>query len=51
MQVIQFKCSESKVCEPYVVSLLKRTTRFELCMGRLVVKNGHQNDSYYDTIG
>jgi hypothetical protein len=46
MQVIQSKCSRAKVYEPYVVSLLKRTTIFELCMGRLVVKNGHHNDNY-----
>ena len=49
-QVIQSKCSRSKVCEPYVVSLLKWATIFELYMGKIGVKNGHQSDKYYNNI-
>ena len=40
-----------KVCGPYAVTLLYRTPIFEWYMARLVVKNGHQNDTCYNAIG
>ena len=39
------------VCEPYVVTLINRTSTFEWYMARFVVKNGYQKDMYRNEIG
>ena len=37
--------------EPYVGTLINRTSTFEWYMTRFVVKNGHQKDMYRNEIG
>ena len=46
--ILQVSC---KACWPYVVIHLDRTPIFKWYMARLVVKNGHQNDTCYYEIG
>ena len=40
----------SNACGPYVVTLLKRMSRFEWCMKRLVVKNINLIERSWDRI-
>lgn len=41
----------SKECGPYVVTVLNWTPRCYWYMVRLVLKNGHQNNTYFNEIG
>ena len=54
--LIQYSCcrlshDNHKVFEPYVVTLLNQTPKFEWYMARLVVKCRLQIDSCYDYVG
>lgn len=40
-----------KVCGCYVVTLLNRIPIFDLCVARLMVKNGHHNSTCHNEVG